>query len=275
MTERFILYNNRKIYMRILSTYTGLAIPNTISKKKKPVEHPQVAPDGETTQGVTKAGTTIYVEGENVIHRKRALQYFLKVYNNDFSTEEQKKNGNLVYKLTTRITKMKHVAAYAGCKVPNKTERKKYHVVGRKIYILGFSDSSSKMEADITHELIHIRKYANNKLGKINHNEQKIDFESVGRMTEKGLKQTISKKTPWTGSYYDVYNNKISSGNKDLAKLELPLKEKLKIASDGMIRDRKLLTGRIITNIVGNTAVERAEKLFPKSFLNQKLVLKK
>jgi hypothetical protein len=92
---------------------------------------------------------------------------------------------------------------------------------------------------------------------------------------EKGLKQTISKKTPWTGSYYDVYNNKIISGNKDLAKLELPFKEKLKIASDGMIRDRKLLTGRIITNIVGNTAVERAEKLFPKSFLNQKLVLKK
>lgn len=261
--------------MRILKTYTGgLLIPDTISKKKKEVVHKPIS-DGGTTTGKTKSGNIIFVEGENEAHRKRALQYFLKVYNNDFSTEEQKKNGNLVYKLTTKITKMKNTAAYASWGVPNKTERKKYHIISRKIYVLGFSDSSSKMESDVVHELVHVRKYSKNEK---NHVEQKVDFETVGRMSKEGIKQTMSTKTPWTGTYYNVDNKvrkETHSGNKDLAKLKLPFDEKTKIASKGIIRDRKLLTGSINTNIVGNTAVTRAEKLFPKSFLNARIVIKK
>jgi len=262
--------------MRILKTYTGMTIPNTITKKKARPTHQSVK-DGGTTQGTTKAGTIIFVEGEDAAKRKRALQYFLKVYNNDFSTDEQKKNGNLLYELKSKIG-IKHAAATASCGIPNDTEKKKYHITGRKIYILQFTDRSSNMESDITHELIHVRKYANNKFGGINHNEQKIDFESVGRMSEKGLKQTTNSKTPWTGTYYNIDNKikkKTHSGNPYLAELKLPFKQKVKIASEGMMRDRKLLTGSINTNIVGATAVTRAEKLFPKSFFNAKIVIDK
>ena len=262
--------------MRIIKTYTGLSIPNTISVKKKPIQHQSIT-DGGTTQGTTKSGTSIFIEGETATKRKRALQYFLKVYNNDFSNAEQKKNGNLLYKLKSKVG-IKHAAATASCGIPNDTEKKKYHITGRKIYILQFTDRSSNMESDITHELIHVRKYANNKFGGINHNEQKIDFESVGRMTKKGIKQTINPKTPWTGTYFNINNailKQTHSGNSDLGKLKLPQDQKLKIASDGLLRDRKLLTGSLNTNIVGNIASSRAEKLFPKSFLNAHIVIDK
>lgn len=261
--------------MRIISTYTGSLIPDTISKKKKPIKHPRVVPDGGVTQGTTKSGTIIYVEGENATHRKRALQYFLKVYNNDFSKEEQKKNGNLLYKLKSKIG-IRHAAASATAAIPDKTERKKYQITGRMIFILTFTNESSKLESTITHELIHVRKYANNKFKRVDHNEGKIDFETVGRMSKEGLKQDISSKTPYNGVYYNIDNKVLKQthyGNECLAKLKLPRKQKFEIAAKGKLNDRKLLTGSINTNIVGNTAVTRTEKLFPKSFLNQKIVI--
>jgi hypothetical protein len=267
--------------MRILKTYTGGGGDSRCYNTVRAKPHQSIK-DGGTTQGITKSGTIIFVEGEDAAKRKRALQYFLKVYNNDFSTAEQKKNGDLIYKLTTtvRIKGKTNTAAAAIVGVPDKIEKKKYHIVDGKILILRFSDSSAKMGSDITHELIHIRKYANNQFGNAYHNEQKIDFESVGRMTKKGIKQTINPKTPWTGTYYNVdnaINKKTHSGNPYLAKLKLPQDRKLKIASEGLVRDRKLqlLTGSINTNIVGKVASSRAEKLFPKSFFNIKYVIDK
>ena len=97
-------------------------------------------------------------------------------------------------------------------------------------------------------------------------------------MTKKGITQTINPKTPWTGTYYNVdnaINKKTHSGNPYLAKLKLPQDQKLKIASEGLVRDRKLLTGSINTNIVGKVATTRAEKLFPKSFFNIRYVIDK
>jgi len=259
--------------MRILKTYTGgMTIPDNI-KQKPP--HRSVS-DGGTTQGTTKSGTIIFVEGEDASKRKRALQYFLKVYNNDFSTAEQKKNGNLVYRLTSKI--VRRGAASASAATPNNNERKKYRNVGKLIFILSFTDMSSKMESVITHELVHVRKYSNNKFGPVYHNEQKIDFETVGRISKAGLKQDINDKTPWTGTYYNVNNanhKKTHFGNPSLVKLKLPFEKKVKIAAEGKIRDRKLLTGSINTNIVGKTASTRAEKLFPKSFFNIKYVMDK
>ncbi|MFA6258258.1 MAG: hypothetical protein WCX79_01000 [Candidatus Paceibacterota bacterium] len=259
-----------------MKTYTGMVIPDTISKKIDSKKARPLIQDGGTTQGTTKSGTTIFVEGENEARRRRALQYFLKVYNNDFSTNEQKKNGNLVYRLTSKIVKRGFASAsYA---IPNQKEIKKYHIVGRKIFILSFTDQSSKMESVITHELVHTRKYANNKFGNISHNERKIDFETVGRISKEGLKQDINTKTPWTGTYYNVNNathKKTHYGNPSLVKLKLPFEQKVKIAAEGKIRDRKLLTGSINTNIVGKVASTRAEKLFPKSFFNIKYVLDK
>lgn len=263
--------------MRIISTYTGSLIPDTISKKKKPIKQARVAPDGGVTQGVTKSGNIIYIEGETAVRRNRALKYFLKVYNNDFSKDEQKKNGNLLYKLKSRVG-IRHVAASAAAAIPATMDRIKYHISGRRIFILTFTEESSKMESTITHELVHVRKYANNKLAHKDHNEKKIDFETVGRISKEGLKQDISSKTPYNGVYYNVDNKILKqthSGNECLAKLKLPFDKKIEIAGRGKLHDRKLLTGSINTNIVGNTAVMRAEKLFPKSFLNQKIILKK
>jgi hypothetical protein len=134
------------------------------------------------------------------------------------------------------------------------------------------------MESDIVHELIHVRKIANGKLGQSHHNEQKIDFESIGRITKEGLKQTISPKTPWNGTYYNInneFNKKTHSGNPSLVNSKLSTGQKLKIASKGIIHDRKLLTGSLNTNIVGKVASSRAEKLFPKSFFNQKFAKNK
>jgi len=264
--------------MRILKTYNGLSIPDTISKKKENPHNIHKSPsDGGTTQGTTKSGNIIFVNGENESNRKRALQYFLKVYNNDFSTEEQKKNGNLIYNL--KSSKSTHGGfAATTIAIPNKIERKKYHISKRRIIVLSFTDQSSKMEFPITHELVHTRRFSNNQTDvKKHHNEKRIDFETTGRITKEGIRQTISKKTPWVGTYYNVDNKNRKDishyGNEDLAKLKLPEKQKLKIASDGIIRDRKLLTGSINTNIIGNTAVTRTEKLFPKSFLNAKLII--
>lgn len=262
--------------MRIIKTYTGLSIPNTTSVKKKPIQHQSIT-DGGTTQGTTKSGTSIFIEGETATKRKRALQYFLKVYNNDFSNAEQKKNGNLLYKLKSKQSD-KRVFASASAAIPYKTEIKKYHISDRRIYILTFTDQSSKMESAITHELIHIKKYANNKFKNRDHNEKKIDFEAVGRTSKTGLYQDINPKTPWHGTYFNINNavlKQTHSGNSDLGKLKLPNNQKLKIASDGLLRDRKLLTGSLNTNIVGNIASSRAEKLFPKSFLNAHIVIDK
>jgi hypothetical protein len=275
MIERFIsnksIVINRRIIMRILKTYTGMVIPDTITKHAPKPQ--QSIKDGGTTQGTTKSGTIIFVEGENEARRKRALQYFLKVYNNDFSTGEQKKNGNLVYELTSKITRKGFASASIGW--PDKTEKKKYHVSGRKIYILSFTDRSAKSEFAITHELVHTRKFAANIKGD-KHDEQKIDFETVGRISKGGIKQTINPKTPYPGTYFTISSNdKSHPGNKYLYKLKLPHDKKLKVASEGLVRDRKLLTGSINTNIVGRVASTRAEKLFPKSFFNIKYVIDK
>ena len=231
----------------------------------------------ETTTGKTKSGTIIYVQGSTEKYRKKALIIFLKIYNNGFSTFEQKRAGNLIYYLkSNKQEKYRNGFASSGMVKGSKSNELniKYNTNRKVIPYVEFSTKSFNNEFAIIHELVHVRKDVVS--GKINakHDERKIDFETIGRISTLGLKKSINPKTPNVGTYYIFKGGKTHSGNVS-ARKGLHGHELLKLGKSGVIHDRKLLTGSINTNIVGTTAVTRTKKLFPKSFFNQKSFVKK
>ena len=247
----------------------------------------------------TKSGTIIYMADNNAPKQEKlqALKYFVNVYNKSFSFEEQRMIGNVVYQYD------KHSKNYLGKDVHNNNvthaETKyvtkqsfidKFNPRKKGMGIVIFSKDSYKDEFAIIHEMIHVKKHMqgvpfSKQLTKIN--EKKQDLETVGRISKTGFKNNISKlqtainmekhdikrKSPVeipTGYYFnnDVSNQKLvkSFSAKDKKKTLKLEEEQL----NGMIRDRKLMTGSINTNVVGKVASSRAERLYPKSFFNQK-----
>jgi hypothetical protein len=226
----------------------------------------------------TKSGTKVYLTDNKVsiVEQKRALSTFIKIYNNSFGVEEQKKMGNIIYHYNKagknwsrmgtlpRGIKDKDVLA-AHEEYDDKNNKKLVNGLNpgkKKIAMVGFSKKSYNNEYAVIHETLHSRDALNNKRVSSKKadtlkDEQQTDFETVGRLSKKGLKQHLV-----TPHGYYFYNKKISNkGN---------LKSKKELAASAIIQDRKLLTGSLNTNITGKVASSKSKSLFKKSFFNQK-----
>jgi len=214
----------------------------------------------ELTSSKTKSGTIIYARGGSREVRSRAIDDFLKYYNRDFTIQEQRTIGNIWYDVQTgkkKITGRKPIAE-TGTFV-NK-DIKTLNPGRKKMVDTTFAPDVRKDEPTIVHEMIHAKKFMQGIPGK-RHNERKIDFEVIGRLSRSGLKDHMQHGH---GYYYHP------KGNRALAELQISNQEKQKIASKGVLHDRNLLTGSINKSITGKTAVSRAETLFRQSFLNKR-----
>lgn len=213
----------------------------------------------EVTSVKTKSGTTVYAQGGSRPERSRAMDQFLKFFNRDFTISEQKTIGNIWYDLKTGKKKNLHGQIIAETGTFVGPDAKKMNPTKKKMVDVHFANSKDVhgSESTVVHEMIHARMFMQGIPGK-KHNEKKIDFEMVGRLSREGLKKHTH------GYYFNPL------GNPHLGKKKIPNKEKLKIAEEGMVRDRRLLTGSLNTSIKGKVAEKRADRLFPESFLNQK-----
>lgn len=210
------------------------------------------------TSQKTKSGTTVFVVGGARQERNKAMDFLLKYYNRNFTISEQKTIGNIYYDLlagTSKDSAGKRIAetgTFVGEMAKNMNPTKKKMV---DLYVAKDGRSS---ELTITHEMIHAKKFMLGITGD-KHDERKIDFEAVGRVSRNGLKYENMH-----GYYFSP------SVNKALAKKKVPLADKRKIAYAGVLDDRKLLTGSLNTSIIGINAENTAKRLFPKSFFNRK-----
>jgi hypothetical protein len=135
-------------------------------------------------------------------------------------------------------------------------DAKRLNPLHKKMVDMYFRPGRRDDESAVTHELIHAKKFM---MGVKRHNEHKIDFEMVGRISERGIKNMHS------GYYFH------EEGNPHLAKKkELSLKEKGDIAKQGVFDDRILLTGSIKKSIKGKPAETKVDKTFRKSFFFKK-----
>ena len=210
------------------------------------------------TSQKTKSGTTVYVEGGTKAERNKAMDYFLKYFNRDFTISEQRKIGSIWYDLKTNVSKnskgkrIAETGTFAGPDV------KKLNPGKKKMVDLYVSKDGRESEYTLTHEMIHAKKFMSGIPGN-KHNEKQIDFEAVGRISREGLKYKNMH-----GYYFDP------SGNSNLAKMKIPNKKKGQIAYQGVLDDRRLLTGSLNTSIIGNVAEKRAKELYSQSFFNKR-----
>lgn len=218
----------------------------------------------------TKSGTIIYLTDNKVpiVEQKRALSTFIKIYNNAFTIEEQKKIGNIIYHYNKQGKQWSRVATlpkgtkdsevHAGhTSFTDSNIVKKLNPGNKKMTLVAFSKDSYNNEPTVIHEIIHCRDemIGKHKIGL--KNEQQTDFETVGRVSKNGLKQQI--KTPH--GYY-IYDKKIIKEKNFASRLEA--------TKTAILQDRKLLTGSLNTNITGKVASTRAKNLFKKSFFGEK-----
>jgi hypothetical protein len=211
------------------------------------------------TSKKTKSGTIIYVHGGGKQERISALENFLKYFNRNFTISEQKTIGNVWYDLTTGASKNSKGKIIAETGTFTGPDVKIFNPNKKKMVDLYVAKDGRKSEYTITHEMIHAKKFMNGISGD-KHNEKKIDFEAVARVSKNALHNKNMH-----GYYFDP------SGNKALSKKKLSNSEKGKIAQAGVMEDRKLLTGSVNKSIVGKTAETRVKKLYPKSFFNKKV----
>jgi len=221
----------------------------------------------------TKSGTKVYLSDNKVpiVEQKRALAAFVKIYNNGFTIEEQKKIGNIAYhynkqgKNWSRVGNLpkgvKDEEVYAAHTAITSSPFVKKFNPGKKkkMIMLAFSKKSCNDEYAVIHETLHERDEMTEKSGVRAglKDEQRTDFETIGRLSKTGLKQQI--KSP--NGYY-AYDKKVTKEKGPKAQLET--------TRSAIIKDRNLLTGSLNTNITGKVASSRSKNLFAKSFFNQK-----
>ena len=246
----------------------------------------------------TKSGTLVILAGNTRLtqEKERALKYFIKVYNQSFSMEEQRIIGNVVYNYDKSATNHLDKDAYAATNfITTKNTIQKLNPGKTRMGVVTFSKDSYKDEFAIIHEMIHVKKSMqgvpyNRQLTKTN--EKKQDLETVGRISKTGFKNNIKNlkkaielekqgktiKSPVSVPVGYYFDNNVSNQNLVKSFSAKDKKKTLKLEEEqlnGMIRDRKLMTGSINTNVVGKVASSRAERLYPKSFFNQKKFDKK
>jgi hypothetical protein len=91
-------------------------------------------------------------------------------------------------------------------------------------------------------------------------NERKIDFEAVGRVSEKGIHNIKH------GYYFSPEGNRFLRSKKGIS-----LAKKGEIAKQGAFDDRVLLTGSMDRQLIGKPIEDKANKLFRKSFFFKKV----
>jgi hypothetical protein len=211
----------------------------------------------EVTEVKTKSGTTVYAQGGDRRARDTALDKFLKFYNRDFTIVEQKIIGNIWYNYKTNSGKNLRGQRVAETGTFVGPDAKKFNPTKNKMVDVTFSKETRGNEYTVVHEMIHAKKFMQGIPGN-KHNEKKIDFEAMGRVSKNGLKNIE------TGTYFHP------SGNTALAKKKIPNTAKGEIAQKEMIKDRKMLTGSANKSIIGKVAEKKSNKLFKKSFFNKK-----
>lgn len=210
------------------------------------------------TSQKTKSGTTVFVVGGARQERIKAMDYLLKYYNRNFTIAEQKTIGNIYYDLLAGTSKDSAGRTIAETGTFVGEMAKKMNPTKKKMVDLYVAKDGRNSEHTITHELIHAKKFMSGITGD-KHDERKIDFEAVGRVSRSGLEYKNMH-----GYYFSPL------GNKALAKKKMSNTEKGEVAYKGVLDDRKLLTGSLNTSIIGVKAEKTANKLFSKSFFNKK-----
>jgi hypothetical protein len=224
----------------------------------------------------TKSGTIVYIEGDNSQDNHIALTLFMRIYNNHFSSEEQRKIGHLHYSL--HKSRIGYKGKVTGSGRPNTktqvfagsgyTDKEKINrLTGiKKLLNVTFNEESSKDEHSIIHELIHLNKFAHGvSWGK--QKEELVEFETIARVSSEGInaittQNKVKKKNGEIGfdarGYY--YSKKIP------CKQHIDADEDWGYRKKRLLQDRKLLTGSIDNYLVGKEAEESAERLYHKSF---------
>ena len=211
----------------------------------------------EVTSVKTKSGTIVYAQGGDRRARDVALDKFIKFYNRDFTISEQKTIGNIWYNYKTHKGKNLRGETVAETGTFVGPDAKKFNPNKKKMVDVTFTKDMRGNEYSIVHEMIHAKKFMMGVPGN-KHDERKIDFEALGRVSLSGFKDI------GTGTYFHP------SGNSALAKLKIPNTSKGSIAQKELVKDRKMLTGSLSNSIIGKTAERRTDKLFPQSFFNRK-----
>lgn len=208
----------------------------------------------------TKSGTEVIVFGKavkgNATLRSKVGDKFVNVYNRNFTVEEQKQIGNILYDLyennpdsSSGTLRSKNTVAQTGTFTGEQAQEFNPH--HKKMVDMQFAPDARYSEGTITHELIHAKKFMVGIKGR-HHNERKIDFETIGRI------RSVSAMDH--GYYFSP------AGNPYLAKKRIPLTKKREIVERGVRSDRILLTGALSKSITGKVAEQRVNRLFPRSF---------
>jgi hypothetical protein len=219
---------------------------------------------GNTTIFSTKSGTKVYVVGNNKDKRlrERVGEYFIKYFNRNFTINEQEQIGNIFYDTYNRYHNM---VQNPPVRIDNKDwiaqtgtfsgpEAKQLNPRHKKMVDITFLPEAHDDETAITHEMIHARKFMRGVKGRF-HNERQIDFEMIGRISQKGVKSIQN------GYYFSP------AGNPYLAQKQgVSLEKKGEIAKDGVMEDRRLLTGSVTKSVIGKPIEKKSNRLFRKSF---------
>jgi hypothetical protein len=207
----------------------------------------------------TKSGTKVIVVGSyQRRNRARRVKYgdkFVDVYNDNFTHKEQRRIGNVRYDLNNRMVNPVNIAECGKSTSPNAKKLNPGHGGIAQIHI---RDSKKKNETTIVHELIHAKSHFDN-IPSSKQNEKKIDFETVGRVTRRGLMQNTSGYY-WSRKY----------GNKHMPTYKKVGAERDRISSRGIRHDRILLTGSLDNRLKGNPLNKRVNERFRQSFFFKK-----
>lgn len=208
-----------------------------------------------TTYDFTKAHQEVMaMGGKDEKSREVAIKDLRKVYDRNFTADEQKQIGNILISLDDKP--LKNLDAHAGKRVIGTEPKKGLALNHGRYYITEIAYHPGRnTEGTLTHELIHARKFG---IKKEKHNEKKIDFERVGRVSEQSIKRDFQ------GSYNDDKNINVKFAK------SVPVKKRIEVIKETMANDKRLLVGSVNKSGKGKRFVEKVERLYPKSAFFQK-----
>lgn len=202
----------------------------------------------------TESGNRVYVVGttrkNNKPVRVRAGNAFVKVYNRNFTAREQREIGNIYYNITEPPDNKNFTADSS---FERTKEWRKLNNNRQGIAVVRTAPDVRKDESVITHELIHVKTFTRHGYDQRKHNERKIDFEMVGRVSRKGLENMQH------GYYWSHL------GNQELRKGKYKGKRH-EIIKRGIQHDRRLLTGSLNKSLIGKPVERKVNKLFKQSY---------
>jgi hypothetical protein len=208
-----------------------------------------------TTYDFTKAHQEVMaMGGKDEKTRETAIKDLRKVYDRNFTANEQKQIGNILIDIDTKP--IKKFDAHSTRLIIKTNPQKGLALNHGRYYITSIGYHKNKnTEGALTHELIHARKFG---IKGEKHNEKKIDFERVGRVSGTSLRNDVM------GYYNDDKNINVKFAR------SVPIKKRIEVIKETMANDKKLLVGSVNKSGKGKKFVEKVEKLYPKSAFFQK-----